>query len=214
MLGIEQLGLSVQVAAVVVPAAVYFLLLGLLNSQRTPQLVRGRSDFILLVAAFFPIFCVPVLNYVGASLWSVLGVVGTALAAALLLAPPRTGSWVIYNIAMPEALRAAERALQAMGEPFSRDGRRLRLGRRQITLRFTCLPLLRNVSVAADGKDLRAFQRQFEALLGGQLAKVRAATTPMAATFLLLATAMLVTPLALVADRMPEMVRIITDLIR
>jgi len=214
MLGIEQFDLPVQVAAVLVPAAVYFLLLGLLNSQRTPQLLRGRSDFILLVAAFFPVFCVPVLNYLGASFWSVLAVVGAAVGAAVLLAPPVIGNWVIYNIAMPEALRAAERALQTMGESFSRKGRRLLLGQRQIVLRFTSLPLLRNVSVAAHGKDLRRFQREFEGLFSGQLATIRAEATPMAATFLLLATAMLVTPLALVADRMPEMVRIITDLIR
>lgn len=214
MLGIEQLDLPIQVAAVVVPAAVYFLLLGLLNSQRTPQLLRGRTDFILLVTAFSPILCVPVLNCLGASFWTVLAVVGVALGAAMLLAPPRSGSWVVYNIAMPEALRAAERALQAMGEPFSRNGRRLLLGQREVSLRFTSLPLLRNVSIAADGKELRAFQRQFEALLGKQLALVRTEVTPMAATFLLLAAAMLVAPLALVADRMPEMVRIITDLIR
>ncbi len=214
MLGIEQLDLSVQVAAVLVPAAVYFLLLGLLNSQRAPQLLRARSDFILLVAAFFPIFCVPVLSYLGATAWTVLIVVGLGLAAATLLAPSRRGSWVIYNIALPEALRAAERALQAMGEPFTRTGRRLRLGRRKLSLRFTALPMLRNVSIAADGQVLRHFQRDFEAQLGGQLAGIRAGATPMGATFLLLATAMLVAPLALVANRMPEMVRILTDLIR
>ena len=52
MLGLEQYGLPLQVAAVVIPAAVYFLLLGLLNSQRTPQLLRSRTDFILLILAF------------------------------------------------------------------------------------------------------------------------------------------------------------------
>ena len=214
MLGIEQLSLSVQVAVVVVPAATYFLLLGLLNSQPSPQFLRGRTDFILLVVAFLPIFCVPVFSYVGASFWTLLAVVGAALAAAVVLAPSRRGSWVIYNIALPEALRAAERSLKAMGESFSRRGRRLVLSRRGVALRFTSMPLLRNVSIAAHGKDLGGFQREFEGLLGRQLASIRTGPTPMAAAFLLLATGMLVTPLALLADRMPEMVRIITDLVR
>jgi len=214
MLGIEQVNLSVQVAGVVVPAAVYFLLLGLLNSQPAPQLLRGRTDFVLLTVAFCPIFCVPVLSYFGASPVAVPAVLGSGLAAAVLAAPPRAGSWVIYNIDLPGALRAAERAIQAMGEPCSRRGRQIILEKRGVRLRFTSVPLLRNVSIGAEGKELRAFQRDFEGLFGDQLASIRTQTTPMAATFLLLAAGMLVIPLALVADRMPEMVRLITDLIR
>ena len=214
MLGMEQLDIPLRVAAVIVPAAVYFLLLGLLNSQRTPQLIRGRTDFVLLIAAFLPTFCVPMLNYLGASFWTVVAVMVAVLGTAVLVAPPRAGSWVIYNIHLPEALRAAERTLQAMGRPFCRRGRRLVLDGPNLTLRFSSVPLLKNVSIAADGKDRSGFQREFEGHFGKQLGGVRCEPTPMAATFLLLAAGMLVTPLALVADRMPEMVRVITDLVR
>ena len=214
MIGIEQLSLSAQVAVVVTPVAVYFFLLGLLNSQPRPQLVSGRSDFILLNAALFPIFIVPVLGYLHASGWAVVAVIGGLLAAVTLLAPRRGVSWVIYNIAMPDALRAIERALRQMGEPFQRRGRSLRLGRRDVRLRLTGMPLLRNVTVSANGEDAKAFGREFEARFGGQLGAVPAGANPMAVTFLLIATAMLVTPLGLFADRMPEMVRLITDLVK
>jgi hypothetical protein len=42
MAGIEQLGISLRIAMVVVPVALYFLILGLLNSRPCPQLLRGR----------------------------------------------------------------------------------------------------------------------------------------------------------------------------
>jgi len=213
MLGLEQLGVPVHVAAVVVPAAVYFLLLGLLNSQRTPQLLRARTDFVLLILSFAPIFCVPVLAYIGASGWTIPLVIGGTFAAAAWLAP-RRGNWVIYNIVLPEALRAAERALKAMDEPFIRTGRRLVLTGKDMTLRFSSLPLLRNVAIAADGAGAADAWRRFEEAFAAQLSHQRAEATPMAATFLLISTMMLVTPLALLANRMPEMVRILTDLIK
>jgi hypothetical protein len=121
---------------------------------------------------------------------------------------------VIYNIALPEALRAVERTLQSMGESFSRRGRRVLLTGRDVTLRFTSMPLLKNITITAEGEGARGFQREFEGHFGRQLGLVPSHPTPMAATFLLLAAGMLVTPLALVADRMPEMVRVITDLVR
>jgi hypothetical protein len=212
MLASEQFRLTVQVATVVVPVAIYFLLLGLLNSQRHPQLIAGRTDFILLIAAFAPTFLVPALSLLGASAWVIVAL-AAVLAVTALLAPPRKGNWVVYNITSAEVLRAAERALQAMGESFTRNGRRIVLGNRDVMLRFSAMPLLRNVSVAAAGDDARTFQQDFESRLAGQLSDIPSPRSPMAVTFLLIATAMLVAPLGLMADRMPEMVRIITDLI-
>jgi len=214
MLGLEQLSLPVQVAAVVIPAALYFLLLGLLNSQRTPQLLRARTDFILMVLAFFPIFAVPVLQYVGASAWTVLGMTAVVAAAAVLLAPGRKGHWVVYNLSLPEALRSVERALQAGGESFDRRGRSLVLRSHDVTVKLSCLPMLRNVTISLDGRDAAKLHPAFERTFADELGRLQAQTTPMAATFLLISTLMLTTPLAVVANRMPEMVRLIGDLVK
>ena len=213
MLGSEQMSLAIQVAAVVAPVAIYFLLLGLLNSQPNPQMLSARSDFILLNAAFAPVFCVPVLNYFGMSAWATPAVIGMMLAGAVLLAPRRASNWVVYNITLPAALRAAERALTAMGESFDRRDRSLLLRGKNFSLKFSAMPLLRNVSISVEGADTTDFGKKFESLLVAQLTGIPAVATPMAVTFLLIATAMLITPLGLLADRMPEMVRIITDLI-
>ncbi len=214
MLGLEQLSLPVQVAAVVIPAAVYFLLLGLLNSQRTPQLLRARTDFVLMVLAFFPIFAVPVLQYLGASYWTVLGMTALVSAAALLLAPGRKGNWVIYNLTLPETLRAVERALRANGMAFDRRGKTLVVQGHDVSAKLAALPILRNVTITLDGPGAAAMHEAFEQSLSDELALIHAQTTPMAATFLLISTVMLTTPLAVVANRMPDMVRLIGDLVK
>ncbi|MGB2822184.1 MAG: hypothetical protein WBF17_14465, partial [Phycisphaerae bacterium] len=59
------LGVSLRIATVVVPVALYFLVLGLLNSRPRPQLLRGRRDFALLIVALSPLFVLPVLHWAG-----------------------------------------------------------------------------------------------------------------------------------------------------
>ncbi len=213
MLGSEQMSLAIQVAAVVAPVAIYFLLLGLLNSQPNPQMLNARSDFILLNAAFAPVLCVPVLNYFGTPFWAAPVAIVMMLVVSAALAPRRTSNWVVYNITLPAAFRAAERALMTMGESFDRRDRRILLRGKDLALKFSAMPLLRNVSISVEGDDTTDFGKKFESLLAAQLTGIPAVATPMAVTFLLIATAMLITPLGLLADRMPEMVRIITDLI-
>ena len=83
MLAGDAFGASAEIATVVVPVAVYFLVLGLLNSRPHPQLLSGRLDFALLTAAISPLFAVPVLRYFGISLLSV----ATAVALGLYLYP-------------------------------------------------------------------------------------------------------------------------------
>ena len=203
-----------QAAVVLAPVAVYFFLLGLLNSQRCPQLLSARSDFFLLTAAMLPVFCLPVMLNVGASMWALLAALAAIAATAALLAPARAGQWVVYNISADEARRVAEGALRTMGEPFRRDGRQLVCPAAGVSLRIRPLALLRNVTFSTSGDGAAEFARRFEVVLSEELGRVETTASPMAATFLLLATAMMVAPLGLFADRMPEIVRIITDLVR
>ena len=212
MPGGEQVNLTVLTTAAIAPAAVYFLLLGLLNSQPRPQLLSGRTDFVLLNAAFLPVFCVPLVQAFGAATWVLPAAIGALIVLAMLLAPPR-GNWSVYNISPGEALRAGERALREMGEPFRRRGRRLVLTRRDACIRLASMPLLRHVSISIQRADAE-FVRRFEQHLAEQLGRVATVASPVASALLVIATVMLVTPLGLLANRMPEMVRIITDLVK
>ncbi len=211
VLGTVHLGVSLRIATVVVPVALYFLILGLLNSRRSPQLLRGRRDFALMIAALGPLFLVPLLGWVQ-SPHVALAVLGLAAAAAFaLLAPPRA-SWVIYNIEPAEAARAVAGALRDAGLAFREADGGFCLSGGDGAVRLSPFPLLRNVSVRMTAAD-RDTARRFESALTGRVHSVPAETTPMAMALLLVATAMLVAPLAMVAPRAGEIVRILTGML-
>lgn len=209
-LAAETMSFGVRITAVVVPVAVYFLVLGLLNSRRHPQLLSGRQDFSLLMSALGPIFVLLVVNYVGVSFWSVLGS-AAAVAATVALLAPRRRSWVIYNMPPDNAVDTIEKVLRAAGLDPRRTGAGLRI-RDDAFVEVGGFGLLRNVSVRlrGGGEDLAG---RIGTELSKHLKSVPAETSPTATAMLLVATAMLVLPLTLAAHHVPELVRILTDLL-
>ena len=207
-----QPGLSVQIVTVVAPVAVYFLVLGLLNSRRRPQLLTGRQDFALLITALSPLPLLPLLSWLGATPLTALACVA-ALGAGVLLAGPRGNSWVIYHLSTHTARRAVAEALASLGEAPEPCEDGFALPQSDATVDIRSFSLLQNVTVVFRGAD-RALARRFGAALSRSLADVEAETSPAAVALLVVATAMLVAPLALVAHRAPEIVRLLTDLLK
>ena len=212
MLSLDNVDVSLRIAMGVAPVALYFLILGLLNSRRHPQLLTGRRDAALLVAVLGPLFVLPVVSWAGASWWTLASVAAVLGAGAFLLGG-RRASWVIYNLTVDQACGAVGQALEAMGMEFRREAGTFHLAGGDAAVRIDSFPLLRNVSVHVRGCDDR-FARRFERALLGRLTAIRAETTPMALALLLVATAMLVVPLALVARQAGQIVRTLTDLLQ
>jgi len=211
LLSTVQPGLSLQMAAVVVPVSLYFLVLGLLNTRRRPQLLRARRDFAMLIVALGPLLACPLISWVSHSPAAVAVVAAGVIAALLGLRPPRA-SWVVYNITPAEAIDAVTRSLERSGLSFGRDeGEQIfRLPAGSVEL--SSFPLLRNVSIRMTGCDDRAVGL-FEQALAGRIELLSAQTTPMAMAMLLVATAMLVAPLVMVAPKAVEIVRILTGML-
>ncbi len=211
VLASEQLSVAVGIATVVVPVAVYFLILGLLNSRRHPQLLTGRRDFSLLVLALSPMFVLPVLNLVGVSVQTVV-LAATAVAVGLAVLSPRGNSWVIYNMPLPQAMETVADVLRSLGLNTRPTKGGLHLGPDGTFVEVGGFPLLRNVSVHLRSAD-RQLAHKLEAGLARKLASVPAQSNPAAVALLLIATAMLVLPMTLMAERVPEVVRILTGLL-
>ena len=209
MLGLEQLGFALRLAAVVLPVAAYFLVLGLLNSRRRPQLLSGRQDFILLTATLSPLFISPIVMALGLPLLHVLLATAVVCGAAYLLMPRRP-CWVIYNLSAEQTRQLVARCLSGAGLEARPVGQNLRLPDGG-TLRISGFTLLRNVTIRLD-QAKPSTARQLEQSLTESLARCRAETSPMAVTLLLVATGMLMAPLALVVQQMPTIVRLLTDL--
>ncbi len=214
MAGLDQLGGSTQAAFVLVSLATYFFLIGLLNSRPRPQIVSSRLDFIVLNACMFPAFCLPAASVLAGAGWVMAGAMAAAMAMVAMLAPRRWSGWTIYNIAGAEALRAVERALDDTGETFRRTGRTLRLTGSDARVKLRSVPLLRNVSVSVEGPDASRIAQAMDPAMHRELSQAPARANAAGATLLLAATAMIIAPLGMFADRMPEMVRLITDLVK
>jgi hypothetical protein len=199
-----------EIAAVVAPVALYFLVLGLLNSRSHPQLLSGRLDFAILTVAISPLLLLPLMAWLG---FSVLFAVALAflLGAGVLVLAPRGTSWVIYNVHAEQALSAVGIALRRMGLEVQDvgDGYSLDGGARVQVGGFSPL---RNASIRLHGGDKQLAQR-FEQALWEVLRGYEVQASPMAVSLLLVAAAMFVAPLALMAHRVPEIVRLLTDLV-
>ena len=211
MLAWGDLGMSMRIVAMVAPVAVYFLILGLLNSRRHPQLLTGRKDFTLLVTALGPVVFLPAMGVFGYSMPVLVAVAAVLVASVVLLAPPGR-SWVVYNLSGDSAADVLSGALRNMGLEFTRRGERFLLTAPAAEIELNGFSLLRNVTIRMCGGDDKlagAFQRTLAARLGTIQAKPNA----MAVSLLLVSTAMLTAPLALMAQNMPQIVRVLTGLL-
>lgn len=204
------LDMAIRVATVVVPVALYFLILGLLNTRRTPQVLGGRLDFGLLITAMSPVLIVPVLHTIGVSATSVAAACGV-MACGILLLAPRGQTWVVYNASVDEAERAVESALRILGGTWRNTGGIFHMDGGTETVHVTHFPLLRNVSVRFDGCEDRG--AKFARALTLALARVPAEPSAMAVALLVVAMVMMVAPLAMMTNQAGEIVRIVTGML-
>ena len=212
MIAGEYFSTQMHLAAVVAPVAVYFLILGLLNSRKHPQLITGRQDVVLLAAALSPALILPLADYLGGTAPAMLAVALAALAVGVLSRGASSGSYVVYNLTHKQAQQALERALRGLNIRYECQGRRINLSDHDAYLEVSSFALLRNVSIRMrqGNPDLC---RRLAAQLGGVLGGIEAQTSSMAVGLLIVATALLLAPLVTVVHRAPEIVRILTDLL-
>ena len=132
----------------IAPIALYFLVLGLLNSQPRPRLVSGRNDFIALTLVFVPMLVWPVPLLLAHNLWPLLLVGLLALAAAFLaLLPAKRSSWVIYNITEPRCRRHLEHALACLHPDYRRRDGGYWIPSHQLSIHVASFAPLRNVTL-------------------------------------------------------------------
>jgi hypothetical protein len=212
LLGMEQIEASLRIVTSVAPVALYFLLLGLLNTRRHPQLLSGRQDSALLTLAISPLIIAPVIHWLGGGLHTALAC-GLLLAGGVWLLSPRGRTWVIYNLPASNVRRTVQRILTSLGVATKPTGAGLAFENSDGGVDISHFPILRNVTLRLSGGDEELWAA-FEAKLHAQLLRVESEPSPMAVTLLLVATAMIVAPLTLMVHHAPEIVRLLTDLLQ
>jgi len=138
----------------VVPIALYFLYLGLLNSNARPRRVSSRCDFLTLTTVVVPLLFWPVPALAVHRLWWLLAI-GLALVgwAFVRLLPARDAGWVVYNVSEGRWRSAIVNALESVGLSGDWKGRTWREQHGRLTLAYSTFPLLRNISVTIDANE-------------------------------------------------------------
>jgi hypothetical protein len=208
----EQLSTTLRIATIVVPVALYFLLLGLLNTRRHPQMLSARQDFALLLLALCPLGFQPVMLYFGGGLTTMFSCAGVMGVLVYLLAP-RGKAWVIYNIPYKKGRDTIVSVLEDMGHSPIRTRRGVDLDSGFAYVEIGSFPILRNISLRLVGGSEEMWAK-FENNLSAHVGEIEAQQSPMAVSLLLVATLVIITPMMLVAQHAPEIVRLLTNLLQ
>lgn len=96
----------------IVPIALYFLILGLVNSHARPCLITSRSDFLALTSVLLPVLLWPVPDFVRGGMYALLAV-GMLVAGVVFyyLLPGRNAGFVVYNISRRRCADLLDQAL-------------------------------------------------------------------------------------------------------
>jgi hypothetical protein len=204
VLTIGNIMIPVSLMAVLLPLAVYFLILGLLNSRSRPQVLTGAEDGLILIGAMSALFWPTIVVNFGIPLLAAV-LAGSIVIAGVIMRwlCPRT--WVIYNLPENQVERLWDSLMDAVGaSPTQCDGEWELPDGAIVTLdRF---PLFRNVSIHLRGGD-ETVRRQLGRTILDRMAATTTDTAPAAMMLLLLAVIMLAWPLMAMAPQADEIAR-------
>jgi hypothetical protein len=208
----EQVFLVLQLILVLGPLAVYFLALGLVNSLARPCLINARVDFVLLTVAFVPILLVPTIGLVQGGHWAIAAVVLAVCSGVfLLLLPPGSTRWVLYNCGFEQSRRLIVRAARKLGCHAAQNDDDICIASLGIRIHLSAIGWLRNVSLCITtsrgdaGPFLQALQEELsaEAML----------PSPAGASLVLIGTALLGVPMWYLLHHMDAVVDVVRHIL-
>ncbi|MCP4246708.1 MAG: hypothetical protein GY778_06635 [bacterium] len=213
----HQVALLLKVMLLVGPIAVYFMVLGLLNSQARPKLVNARTDFLILTAAVVPVLLVPAAPIFGQGRgWLALPLVAVAGLALWALLPRQDTGWVIYNVSAPRARVLLQRCLRDLGWAFQESGPEMNVPPLGLTIRLSGLPVLRNVTCSLKC-DRPADRARVCQLLGARLepALARQDLLPSAAgsCLMLVGIALMILPLWMMSRHSDAVAQVVSGIL-
>ncbi len=130
------------------PVAVYFLILGLVNSRAHPCLVSTRTDFALLVFAFGPLIVMPLWVLAAHGMHVLMGGLALSLMVIFFGLLPKHHNWVIYNCGPGQCRRLLSQSCRRLGwhADWGNEGG-LEIPSVALHVHPSALPLLRSVSL-------------------------------------------------------------------
>jgi hypothetical protein len=134
------------------PPALYFVVLGLINSQRRPCLISSRADFVTLTVVFLPALIWPVPFLVGRGWWGLLSIgVAVVCCAFFALLPRPHAGWVVYHTCENEMQAMLRRAVRRLGWTAQWVGTAVTIPEAGLRIRFSAFPWFGSVSTHVEG---------------------------------------------------------------
>jgi hypothetical protein len=210
-----QVILILKLALNIAPPALYFVILGLVNSQSRPHLISSRNDWLALIVVFSPILLFPALWLASGGYYpaALVAVALAALGVYFSLPKPQSG-WVIYNCSRLQVRKALLSALAEMRIEYEiMSPKLIHLPRYRMDLNFSSLSLLKNTTITVHSYQLRKpLIDQIEHHFQEHLDRVENALNPSGPAMLIAGTSMLILPLLMMVRHIDAFVRVVCDL--
>ena len=191
---------AAEMTAIIVPLALYFGFLGLVNIRRRPTVVSGRLDFVVVIIAFLPLLYRPLSMVIGLGGVAWQASIFLAVAVILwLLLPREFTSWVVYSVSREDVTQCLELILHRLKISHVRRENRIDCQPPYGSLVISNMPLLRNVTVYVEGSRETAFFERLGEELQRDLGKVASQPSLSGHCFLAVAATLLLTPLVVMA---------------
>lgn len=191
------------------PIALYFLVLGLVNSHSRPYLISSRADFLALTSVLVPVLLwpLPALASSGMTWLLVLCLVPAAGLFTWMLVTTGTG-FVVYNVSEARCLRLLEEALRGLGLTGRWNGQTWRDDAGTVAVHVRRFALLRNVSLHVEKRDAPAgrFGRELGAELDRRLSSVAQLPSTMGACLVLIGVGLMILPMWMVGRHIHDLV--------
>ncbi len=201
----------------IAPPAIYFLILGLVNSHSRPHIVSSRSDWLGLTCVFFPVVLYPVIILANRGYYLPACACILLFALIVYLSLPRVDAgWVVYNISIDRAKTLIVQTLQDEGIAYQcDDNRTIRLPANSISMKLSSFALLKNVTIsveAGENYDIETLML-IEANLKNSLESVEVSSNLSGPALLITGTLMLILPLFMMVRNIDAFVRVVSDLL-
>ena len=211
-LGLEQFEFTLRMTTLVIPVALYFFILGFLNTRLHPQVLSGKQDFSILVATLSPLILGPLFGYFSNSpLFLILSLLFAAIAVCLVV--PRHHSLIVYNMEMEECQHIVIRCLQEIGMSARYTDRGIEVDEKGVLVDLASFPILRSVTLRfgkLDGLDIKDLEKR----IIRRIRSVDVVPRPTAVGFLLVSTCMMIVPMGLMIRHTPDIVRFMENLVK
>ncbi len=199
----------------VAPIALYFLVLGLVNSHARPCLITSRSDFLALTTVLLPLLIWPVPEFVRAHLFGslALGLLLAVLAFYYLL-PHAAAGFVVYNVSRSQCLNALAAALRRLNLSGRWDNAVWTSDRGDLLIEIRQFSLLRNVSIhtTPSSDAARDCVHHIGLELRRSLQSVAQLPSNMGAALVMLGVTLMILPMSMVARHIDDLVEAMAHL--